>query len=161
MGDWRITNQHGYLHDIDLVWDAFPRPERESMHMFKKGKQKRFSPGEHSRLLGKSADKKESCLSPITMHFLSILILVVSIAIGLTIFFTLTAVFSIDGALAVNVVFGFTSLGFLADAIFFIVFHRKVDQSNKQGKAYVTIMLLVGVPAEIIMAIWGFHLTIR
>ena len=130
------------------------------MHMFKRGKQKRFSPGEHNRLLGKSAGKKDTCLSPITMHFLSILILVISIAIGLAVFFTLTAVFSIDGALAVNAVFGFTSLGFLAAAILFIAFYRKIDQSSKQGKAYRTGMLLVGVPAEIIMAIWGFYLMI-
>lgn len=126
--------------------------------MFKKVKQKRSSSGEHNRIFGEDIVKKNSCISPITMHLICILILVISIAIGLFVFFTLTAVFSTKKDLAVDAVFGFTSLGFLADAIFFIVFHRKVDQSNKRGKAYVTIMLLVGVPAEIIMTLFGFYL---
>lgn len=130
------------------------------MCMFKKVKQKRFSSGEHYGFLEGNIIKKNSSISPITMHFLCILILAISIAMGLIVFFTLTAVFSAQKALAVNAVFGFTSLGFLADAIFFIVFHRKIDQSNKRGKAYVTIMFLVGVPAEIIMTIFGFYLMI-
>lgn len=101
--------------------------------------------------------KKKACISPIAMHFICVLILLTSIAIGLLAFFTMTAVFSVERELAVNAVFGCTSLGFLADAIFFIAAHRKVDQSTRRGKAYVTVMLLVGVPAEIIMAIYGFY----
>ena len=101
--------------------------------------------------------RKKACLSPLTMHFICILILLAGIAIGLLAFFTLTAVFSVGRALAVTAVFGCTSLGFLADAIFFIAAHRKVDQSTRRGKAYVTVMLLVGVPAEIIMAICGLY----
>lgn len=101
--------------------------------------------------------RKNDCLSPLTIHFICILILLAGIAIGLLVFFTLTAVFSVGRALAVNAVFGCTSLGFLADAVFFIAAHRKVDQSTRRGKAYVTVMLLVGVPAEIIMAICGLY----
>lgn len=107
--------------------------------------------------------KREPCInsiSPMTMHLLTLLILVVSSVIGGVTFLFLSTVCCIKKALAVNAVFGFPCLGLLLDAILFVICRGRIDQSSRQGKAYVTVRLLAWTPAEIFMAVFGFYLII-
>lgn len=97
-------------------------------------------------------------ISPMTMHLLTLLILVVSSTTGVVTYLFLTAVCCIKKGVAVNAVFCFASLGLLLDAILFVLCKEKIDQSSRRGKAYVTVKLLMGTPAEILMAIFGFYL---
>lgn len=106
----------------------------------------------------KNTGNHNNGISPMTMHLLTLLILVVCITTGVATFLFLTAVCCIKKELAVNAVFGFTSLGLLLDAIFFLICKKRINQSSRRGKAYVSVKLLVGTPAELFMAIFGAYL---
>lgn len=108
----------------------------------------------------KNTGTRQNGLSPMTMQLLTLLILVGSSTTGVVTFLFLTAVCCIKKGLAVNAVFGFTSLGLLLDALLFVLCKGKIEQSSRRGKAYVTVRLLVGTPAEIFMAIFGFYLVL-
>lgn len=108
----------------------------------------------------KNIDNHNHGISPMTMNLLTLLILVGSSTIGVVTFLFLTVVCCIKKGLAVNAVFGFTSLGLLLDALLFVLCKGSIDQTSRQGKAYVTAKLLVGTPAEIFMAIFGFYLVL-
>lgn len=108
----------------------------------------------------KNSGNHHSSISAMTMQLLTLLILVVSSTIGVVTFLFLTAVCCIKKSLAVNAVFGFPSLGLLLDTILFVLCKGKIDQSSRRGKAYVTVKLLVGIPAEILLATFGFYLTL-